>query len=68
MRFTATWGSREALELTLVVPELVAEVSAPAAVDLTGTTAEGFSGSTARRRRAFTHAPTMSSSPPQART
>ncbi|MFD4862691.1 ATP dependent DNA ligase [Streptomyces atratus] len=33
VRFTATWGSREALELTLVVPELVAEVSADTAID-----------------------------------
>ncbi|MFE6023847.1 ATP-dependent DNA ligase [Streptomyces sp. NPDC056441] len=33
VRFTATWGSREAFELTLVVPELVAEVSADTAID-----------------------------------
>ncbi|WP_240509397.1 ATP-dependent DNA ligase [Streptomyces agglomeratus] len=33
VRFTATWGSREPLEASLVVPELVAEVSADTAID-----------------------------------
>ncbi|MEU6895901.1 hypothetical protein ABZ934_29900 [Streptomyces sp. NPDC046557] len=33
MRFTSTWGSREALDVTLVRPELVAEISADTSVD-----------------------------------
>ncbi|MGW0396225.1 ATP-dependent DNA ligase, partial [Streptomyces sp. NPDC003042] len=33
VRFTATWGSREPLDPILVVPELVAEISADTAVD-----------------------------------
>ncbi|MFF5933166.1 hypothetical protein [Streptomyces sp. NPDC012508] len=33
VRFTATWGSRESLVPILVVPELVAEISADTAVD-----------------------------------
>ncbi|GAA2530681.1 MULTISPECIES: ATP-dependent DNA ligase [Streptomyces] len=33
VRFTATWGSREPLDPILVVPELVAEVSADTAID-----------------------------------
>ncbi|OEJ56615.1 hypothetical protein BGM19_38945 [Streptomyces agglomeratus] len=33
VRFTATWGSRELLDPILVVPELVAEVSADTAIE-----------------------------------
>ncbi|WP_240802067.1 ATP-dependent DNA ligase [Streptomyces sp. A1136] len=33
MRFASTWGSRDALDVTLVRPELVAEISAETAVD-----------------------------------
>ncbi|MEU6895893.1 ATP-dependent DNA ligase [Streptomyces sp. NPDC046557] len=33
MRFASAWGSREALDVTLVRPELVAEISADTAVD-----------------------------------
>ncbi|MFE7948194.1 ATP-dependent DNA ligase [Streptomyces sp. NPDC057426] len=33
VRFTATWGSREPLDPILVVPEMVAEVSADTAID-----------------------------------
>ncbi|MFD0723206.1 ATP-dependent DNA ligase [Streptomyces globosus] len=33
MRFTAAWGSRDLLEVTLVRPQLVAEISADTAVD-----------------------------------
>ncbi|MEV6683958.1 ATP-dependent DNA ligase [Streptomyces sp. NPDC051130] len=33
MGFATTWGSREALDVTLVCPELVAEISADTAVD-----------------------------------
>ncbi|WP_328618818.1 hypothetical protein [Streptomyces sp. NBC_00354] len=36
MRFTAAWGSRDVLDVTLVHPELVAEVSADRAVDRGG--------------------------------
>lgn len=36
MRFTSAWGSREALHVTLVHPELVAEISADTAVDRGG--------------------------------
>ncbi|MEU9237098.1 ATP-dependent DNA ligase [Streptomyces subrutilus] len=32
-RFTATWGSRDVLDITVVRPELVAEVSADRAID-----------------------------------
>ncbi|MFI1286748.1 hypothetical protein ACH4U5_39400 [Streptomyces sp. NPDC020858] len=33
VRFAATWGSREPLDPILVVPDLVAEVSADTAID-----------------------------------
>ncbi|MFG2978226.1 hypothetical protein ACGFYY_35205 [Streptomyces sp. NPDC048331] len=33
MRFSATWGSRDVLDTTLVRPVLVAEVSADRAID-----------------------------------
>ncbi|MEV4442565.1 ATP-dependent DNA ligase, partial [Streptomyces sp. NPDC049577] len=33
MRFSAAWGSREALDVVLVVPELVAEVQADTSID-----------------------------------
>ncbi|THA53271.1 ATP-dependent DNA ligase [Streptomyces sp. A1136] len=33
MRFATTWGSRDALDVTLVRPELVAEISADTSVD-----------------------------------
>ncbi|WP_405706088.1 hypothetical protein [Streptomyces sp. NBC_00069] len=36
VRFTSTWGSRDVLDVTLVRPELVAEVSADRAVDRGG--------------------------------
>ncbi|MET9518251.1 hypothetical protein [Streptomyces sp. NPDC002994] len=32
-RFSSTWGSREPLDVTLVVPELVAEIDADNAID-----------------------------------
>ncbi|MFF1560826.1 hypothetical protein [Streptomyces sp. NPDC058279] len=33
MRFASAWGGRDALDVTLVRPELVAEVSADTSVD-----------------------------------
>ncbi|MFJ6722359.1 hypothetical protein [Streptomyces sp. NPDC091259] len=33
MQFASAWGSRDALDVTLVCPELVAEISADTAVD-----------------------------------
>lgn len=33
VRFTASWGSRESLDPILVVPDLVAEISADTAID-----------------------------------
>ncbi|WP_206308937.1 hypothetical protein [Streptomyces sp. A1136] len=33
MRFGSAWGSRDVLDVTLVCPELVAEISADTAVD-----------------------------------
>ncbi|MGW0394405.1 hypothetical protein ACWDYJ_26660 [Streptomyces sp. NPDC003042] len=35
-RFTASWGSRDILDITVVRPELVAEVSADRAIDRGG--------------------------------
>ncbi|MFF1344353.1 hypothetical protein ACFVYT_42320, partial [Streptomyces sp. NPDC058290] len=49
--FAATWGSRDVLDVRLVRPELVAEVSADAAVDRGGVWRHPLRGGQRRRRR-----------------